>query len=520
MAEDARHLFSTIADFHRSSLLRYPDRDALVSDSTRITYRQLQSGINQMARVLKSLGLKRGDGLALLSGNRPHVIFANMACQTLGVRYTPLHPMGSEDDHAFIIDDAEIAALVVDPALYAERGRALRERTGLKHLMGFGPFEGGIDIVQAMEGVSGDDLPIEAEPEDIAYLSFTGGTTGRPKGAVHPHRSIVSLVLLELAHWEWPREIRFLAATPVSHAAGVMFTPTLAKGGTFHFIEKFDIDLFLETIQRERITATFIVPTILYALLDHPRLRDYDLSSLEMVIYGAAPVSPTRLQAAIDIFGPIFCQLYGQTEAGNVITYLSKSDHLVPHRLSSCGLPVPGSQVRILRPDGTEVETGEVGEICIRSPISAQGYWKRPDETAKLFEHDWLHTGDMARRDEDGYYYIVDRAKDLIISGGFNVFPREVEDCLSTHPAVAMSAVIGIPDPKWGEAVMAAVVLHPNATVSADELIALVRDKKGSVQAPKLIRFMDSLPLTAVGKLDKKALRADYWEGQERQVGG
>lgn len=472
-----------------------------------------------MARLLKSLGLKRGDGLALLSGNQPQVIFTNMACQTLGVRYTPLHPLGSEDDHAFIIDDAEITALVVGPGLYGDRGRALRGRTGLTHLLGLGPLDGEIDLLQALEGVSDEEMPIEGQPQDIAYLSFTGGTTGRPKGAIHPHRSIVSLIVQELAHWEWPSDIRFLAATPISHAAGTMFSPTLAKGGTFFFLEKFDIDAFLEMVERERITATFIVPTILYALLDHPRLQEYDLSSLEMVIYGAAPISPTRLQAAIDIFGPIFCQLYGQTEAGNVITYLSKSDHLVPHRLASCGLPVPGSQVRILRPDGTEADTGEVGEICVRSPIVTQGYWKRPEETAKLFEHGWLHTGDMARMDEDGYFYIVDRAKDLIISGGFNIFPREVEDCLSTHPAVAMSAVIGIPDPKWGEAVMAAVVLHPGAHASAEELKALVRERKGAVQSPKVINFLDRLPLTAVGKLDKKALRAHYWQGQDRQVG-
>jgi fatty-acyl-CoA synthase len=515
------HLGSTLGELNRLAVQRYPDREALVFGSQRLTFSELEARVSQMMQVLKAYGLKRGDGISVLSGNRLEVMIVADAAQVLGLRYTALHPLGGEDDQAFVLEDAEIKALVVDDRAYGARAVALKERVqSLQLLFTMGPASFGIDLAAESSKRIACPIAVEAQPEDIARLSYTGGTTGRPKGVIHRHRSSVTMVLLELAEWEWPAEVRFLAATPISHAAGALIGPTLLRGGTFHLAPGFDAEEFLKTVERERITATFLVPTMLYALLDHPRLRDFDISSLEMCIYGAAPMSPSRLAEALDVFGPIFCQLYAQTEAPQAVTYLRKSDHDLsrPELLSSCGMPIAGLRVRLLDTDSVEVPRGHVGEICVRGPLVMDGYWKRPEETAIALRGGWLHTGDMARQDAQGYFYIVDRAKDMIISGGFNVYPREVEDCLTEHPNVSVASVIGVPDSKWGELVKAFVVLKPGAKAQEIELIDYVKQKRGVVYAPKSIEFVDSVPLTPLGKLDKKALRAKYWAGRDRQV--
>jgi fatty-acyl-CoA synthase len=338
---------------------------------------------------------------------------------------------------------------------------------------------------------------------------------------VHTQRVHVTMAMTELVEWDWPEEVRFLAMTPISHATGAMILAVLMRSGTFVLARGFDPRRFFELVERHRITCTFLVPTMIYVLLDHPGLAEADLSSLKTVIYGASPMSPGRLVEAMRRFGPVFMQLYGQSEAPNCISVLRRDDHdpeRHPERLASCGLPVAGLQVALLDDEGREVPVGEVGEICCRGPLVMAGYWNKPEETEKAFRHGWLHTGDLARRDADGYLYIVDRSKDMIITGGFNVFPREVEDVLTRHPDVAAAAVIGVPDAKWGEAVKAVVVRRAGADVSAEALIALVRDAKGAVHSPKSVDFVDELPVTGLGKPDKKVLRARYWGGAARAV--
>jgi fatty-acyl-CoA synthase len=298
----------------------------------------------------------------------------------------------------------------------------------------------------------------------------------------------------------------------------------VAKGGRLVVLPGFDPATVLETIEKERITATMLVPSMLYALMDHPDSQTRDLSSLETVYYGAAAINPTRLAEAIDRFGPIFAQYFGQSEAPMVITYLAKGDH-TPERLASCGRPSAFLRTALLGEDGQPVEQGEPGEICVAGPVLAGGYWNKPEETAEAFRDGWLHTGDVAREDEDGFWYIVDRIKDMIVSGGFNVFPREVEDVIAEHPSIAQVGVIGTPHEKFGEAVTAIVVLRPDAESDEEaiarlttEIQASVKDRKGSVQSPKQVIVAESLPLTPLGKPDKKALRAQFWEG-ERSVG-
>ena len=313
----------------------------------------------------------------------------------------------------------------------------------------------------------------------------------------------------------------FAHVAPLTHASGAFVVPVLLRGGTNLVLGGFDPERLLDAIERDRVTATFAVPTMLYTLLDLPGLNDRDTNALRTVIYGAAPMHHARLEQGLEAFGPVFAQLYGQTEAPNQLTALTPDDHADAvargntARLTSCGREVLIAEVRVAGPDGEEVPTGETGEIVARGPHVMLGYWNKPDETAETLRDGWLHTGDLARRDEEGYLYIVDRAKDLIISGGFNVYPKEIEQTLTAHPAVRDACVIGVPDEKWGEAVKAVVVADG---VGEDELRAWVKERKGSMMAPKSVDFVDAIPLTSLGKPDKPALRRTYWAGRERAV--
>lgn len=519
---EALGLGMTVADLQLAAIRRYPDATALVCGEIRFTYRQVEERVSQIVQLFISRGLGRGDGLAMLASNLPEVIFSNWAAQVLGVRYTPLHPKGSEEDHLYILKQADITALVVDGKTFGDRGRTLATSGNLDHVFVIdGDVGFGLDLKTEAAKFEPEPIVVQAHPQDISNIFFTGGTTGRPKGAAHRHSTMNLMSVQSLAFWDWPEEVRFLIATPVSHAAGGMLTPTLLKGGEFHILPTFNPQEFLHIIERERITATFVVPSMIYDLLDKVDLEQHDLSSLQMILYGASPISPVRLKEAIERIGPKFCQLYGQTEAPNLIAYLGKSDHDLsrPHLLESCGFPLPPSQVKLLKEDGSEADVDEAGEICVRGPLVMDGYWRNAEETEKAFSGGWLHTGDIARRDAQGYLYIVDRAKDMVISGGFNVFTREVEDSLTQHPAVSAAAVIGIPHPRWGEAVAAFVVLKPGVSATAEELIQLVKEKKGSVQAPKTLDLVDSLPLTVLGKVDKKVLRAHYRPTETCSVG-
>ena len=358
----------------------------------------------------------------------------------------------------------------------------------------------------------------------MGALVYTGGTTGRPKAVQSTYRSGVSMTQIQMQEWDWPDEIRFLVCTPLSHAAGAVLAPTILNGGAMYVLDQFAPDAFFDAVAEHRITATMLVPVMLYVLMDNPRAAEADLSSLETIFYGASPMSPARLEEAIGMWGQKFCQFYGQSEVPMVISTLRKADHdlSVPGRLQSAGRPTPWVHFGLLDDDNKPVPEGEAGEICVRGPLVMAGYKDLADQTAEAFAGGWMHTGDVGRLDDDGFLHIVDRKKDMIVSGGFNVFPSEVENVMTTHEAVAQVAVIGVPDEQWGEAVKAVVVLRPDHEASnelIEDLKALVKEAKGSVQSPKTIDFADAIPLSPLGKPDKKALRAQYWEGQDRSVG-
>jgi fatty-acyl-CoA synthase len=503
------------------TLRRYPDRVAFSWDSGTLTGAATADLIGRMQKVLVASGFGRGHRMAVLTANRVETWCAGIAAQLSAMSTTALHPLGSLQDQLDQIEDSEAEILVVDAKTFAARGGELAARAaGLKQVFTIGPADYGADLVAAAEQAGATTARDLAGPDDVAALNYTGGTTGKSKGALRHHREYSPFAAAILADFEIPENPRYLAVAPISHVAGTKILPVLMRGGSVHLQKGFDPEAMLACIARERINFALLVPTMIYVLLDHPRLDGADLASLELLLYGASPMSPSRLVEGLDRIGPVFSQLYGQTECYPA-TVLRKADHdrQKPELFESCGFPIAACDVKILDDDDQEVAVGQSGEICIRAPHVMAQYWKRPAETAATLKNGWLHTGDIARADERGYLFILDRKKDMIVSGGFNIFPREIEDVLSAHPDVAMVAVIGVPDAKWGEAVTAMIVPRAGARPNVDELIALVKSRKGSAHAPKHIELVDSLPSTAVGKVDKKALRAKFWAGQTRMVG-
>ncbi|MEC9345290.1 MAG: AMP-binding protein [Pseudomonadota bacterium] len=500
---------------------RWGDRIAFTGYGGTWTYAQSLDLVGRYQAAFRKLGFRRRQRIAMLNANRAEAYLVGVAAQALGLCMTPLHTLGSLDDHVFTLEDVEADWLLVDSENYMDRGRELTEKVGrLSGTLTLGPADYGTDIRAAAAGVGVANAVVEAEPDDPVWISYTGGTTGRPKGGLRTHPSFIGMCAAILSDFEFPKETNYLAVAPISHVGGTKLPAIAHLGGRVTFMKGFDPEAVLDTIARERINMTLLVPTMIYVLLDHPKLDRTDISSLEYLLYGASPMSPTRLMEGLQRLGPIFGQLYGQTE-GYPVSVLSRADHDTsrPELFASCGFPCTNVQVRLLDDDLNEVTQGEPGEICVRSPQVMDGYWARPEQTEETFRGGWLHTGDVARVDEQGYLYIVDRKKDMIVSGGFNVFPREVEDVLTSHPDVAMAAVIGVPDEKWGEAVKALVVRKPGTNPEPQALMDLVRRVKGSVQAPKSVDFVDAIPVTPIGKPDKKAIRAKYWADRTRMVG-
>jgi len=503
------------------ALQRHPGRTAFRWDAGDLSYRATAETIGRMQAVFAAAGLGPGNRVAILAANQVQAWCAGQAAIASGMVTTALHQLGSLDDHLFQLQDFGAQVLVCDATGFGERAQALAARhAGLQQLYTLTDAEFGSSLARATERIGHASMQDLSQPGALAVVSYTGGTTGRSKGAARTQAGLAAMVIEKLSDFDLPDTPHYLAAAPMTHVAGTVVQPTLMRGGTVRLLSGFNPGRVLALIAQERINLTLLVPTMVYTLLDHPELDRTDLSSLHTLLYGASPMSPTRLVEGLERIGPVFAQLYGQTE-GYPVSFLKRSDHDVqqPELFSSCGLPTSGSQVVLLDDDDQPVAPGAVGELCVRSRQVMEGYLNQPELTAATLRSGWLHTGDMARADPRGYLYIVDRKKDMIVSGGFNVYPRDVEDVISSHPAVAMVAVIGVPDAKWGEAVTAMVVCKPGQQVPGELLIDMVRDRKGRVCAPKQVQFVPDLPRTAVGKIDKKALRAPFWAGQGRNVG-
>jgi acyl-CoA synthetase (AMP-forming)/AMP-acid ligase II len=520
-------LETTIGELFHKAVRHYADRVAVKHDARALTYRELGAQVDRFANALLGLGLVRGDRVALLMWNCPEYVVCDFAVATAGLVKVPLNHLLTRDDVLFRIQDSEAAAVVCDAYFAPMVAELASACPSLKHRICIS--EGGrppasfsaFDALVAHGAARPPAVPVS--PDDLVGIMYTGGTTGRSKGVMHTHKSTIAIGYSEIVEMDigW-REV-LLQLAPLPHATQFMLLPGFLRGGTHVIMRKFDPDEMLRVMERERVSWTFLVPTMIYVMLDDPALQKSNHASLRTIIYGAAPMSPDKLERAIERVGPVFLQVYAQMEVANQVTTLTKDDHVealakARGRLASCGRPIAMAQVRLVGQQDADVPVGQPGEIIVRGPHMMRGYWRRPEETASTMRGGWIHTADIARQDEDGYLYIVDRAKDMIISGGMNVYSVEVENVLMEHPAVREACVIGTPDDKWGEAVGAFVVLREGAALRADELMAHCSRKLAAYSRPKTIELVSEIPKTPYGKMDKKAIRQQYWTGQERQV--
>lgn len=493
------------------ALRRDRDQPALILDDGAVVTRgEMADRTVRFVALLDQAGLKPGDRIGVLSRNRPEVVYVCNALALANLTLVPLHPMGSIGDFDHIVGLTSIKALIFDPAHFEEPAAELGRRFGALKLLALGDSQCGDNLLDRLDTV--EPAPLEAKPSlptDINRIATTGGTTGKPKAILLSQHTMVTMLAIQQAEWDWPEDVRCLVCAPLSHSGMALLLPALLRGGVLVIQDGFDPEKVLEAIERHRITCTLLVPTMIYALLDYPERERYDVSSLESVYYGASSIIPERLAQAIRAFGPVFFQFFGQSEAPMTVTVMRRHEHDPDdlRRLSSCGRAVPWMRVKLLDDDNREVPQGEPGEICCQGPLVMEGYLDNPEQTEEAFAGGWLHTGDVAIRDEDGFLHIMDRKKDMIITGGFNVYPREIEDVILEEDSVVDVSVVGIPDPKWGEKVVAYVIPAKGATIDEAAITARVREKKGAVQAPKAILIGEQMPLSPLGKPDKKTVR-------------
>ncbi|MEV7543939.1 AMP-binding protein [Streptomyces sp. NPDC089915] len=487
------------------ALAKDPGREALVHHDRRVSAGELRDLVHRTARALRSRGVRRGQTVTLLSGNLPETIAARYAAGLLGCAVNHLYAGLSADVHADILRDVETGTLLADPA-HRERAADLARRVRLDRVLLLG---GGTDtepdLVMLAAGESAEPLQGEARPEDICTIRHTGGTTGHPKAICTTFGQWSSIG----PDWSEETRIRALVCTTLAHAAGLMADATLHRGGSVVLLDEFEPGAVLAAMEREHISHMFLLPPLLYQLMDHPAIDRTDTSGLRVLTYGGCASSPARLAAAVRRFGPVLHQFYGQNEAGGISMLLPEDhDPARPELLRTAGKAMDGVEVAVLDAGGRHLPPGEHGEICVRSPHVMEGYWKQPELTAEVLRDGWLHTGDIGFVDADGYLTIVDRLKDMIVVVGGHVYTVELEDVLNSHPQVLQSAVLGVPDANLMERVHAAVVRTPGADVGETELRALVRERKGAMYEPASFSFVDELPLTDAGKPDKKLLRA------------
>jgi acyl-CoA synthetase (AMP-forming)/AMP-acid ligase II len=498
---------------------RFPGGDCVHDLVRGRSYAEVRELTHRVAVGLLSEGLGPDRKVAIYSPNDAVAYAVMLGVQRAGCVWVTINPRNAVDENLYILEhnDAELVFLHPSFAQHAERIRSACPK--VRRIVRLdGEFEAWL---APHRGLAPD--PIE-NPDATAILISSGGTTGRPKGVMLTQRNFEAMIGSYWAAMRFEAPPVHLIVAPITHAAGAFAWLFFPHGGTQVLMSSADPEGILSAIERMRVTHLFLPPTLIYMLLAHPCVREFDYSSLRTLLYGAAPMSSEKLREAMDVFGPVLAQTYGQAEAPMVCTYMSPEEHVEAirtnkaHRLLSCGRPAAFTRLAVMDDSGRLLPPGEPGEIVVRGALVMKGYYKNPEATAEASLHGWHHTGDIGRIDEDGFVYIVDRKKDMIISGGFNVYPSEVEQVVWTHPAVQDCAVIGVPDEKWGEAVKAVVELKPGASATAEELIALCKEKLGSVKAPKSVEFWDRLPRSAVGKVLKRDIRKPFWQGRERQV--
>ncbi|PSM39807.1 o-succinylbenzoate--CoA ligase [Streptomyces dioscori] len=483
-----------------------PHRTALIHDGTTLTYGGLYERTTRLAHALRARGVRRGDRIAYLGPNHPSYLETLFAAGTLGAVFVPLNTRLAGPEIAYQLEDSGAKVLVHGP----ESEGLVAGLPGTCEVRTYVEVGAGYDQLLAAASEEAIDEPVTAD--DTCVIMYTSGTTGRPKGAMLTHGNLTWNAVNVLVDQDLIADERALVSAPLFHTAGLnmLALPVLLKGGTCVLVEAFDPAATLDLIERHRITFMFGVPTMFEQVARRPGWADADLSSLRMLSCGGSPV-PTPLIAAYQERGLTFLQGYGMTEASPGVLFLD-AEHAVT-KAGSAGVPHFFSDVRVVRPGLTPADladVGETGEIVVRGPHVMPGYWGSPDETAAVFSDGWFRSGDAARIDEDGYVTVVDRIKDMIISGGENVYPAEIEDCLLAHPGIAECAVIGVPDEKWGEVPRAVVVAREGVELDPDEVLASLTGHLAKYKIPKSVVLADELPRTASGKLLKSRVRRRY----------
>jgi acyl-CoA synthetase (AMP-forming)/AMP-acid ligase II len=507
----------------------FPDSPAVVHGDKKLTYAEFNARVNRLANALTELGVRQGDHVAVLMYNYPQMLEAIFACFKLGCGSVPINFRLHPNEFAFIMDHSEAKAAVISPE-FNEAVHGIRERIPRvgQVISTEGASDGFLDYESLIQGNSERFRERDVEPDDTAWLFYTSGTTGLPKGAMLTHRNLLAMTMnfyADIRPGMTPQDAA-LHAAPLSHGSGLYALPNFGKAALNVILDSksFEPELVCRTIEQYRITNMFAAPTMIRLLLDHPAVEKYDLGSLKALNYGGAPMLVKDLTEAVKKLGPCLVQLFGQAESPMTITYLPQWAHVIDGasdqaaRLGSAGIQRTDVEVAIFDDQDRELPRGETGEIVTRSDLVMKGYWRNPEATADALRNGWLHTGDMGYMDENGYLFIMDRSKDMIITGGENVYPREIEEVIIRHPSVREVAVIGVPDEKWGEAIKAVVSLNKGASLTEAELIEYCRNNIAGYKKPKSLEIVDDLPKNNYGKILKRELRSKYWEGKDRKV--
>lgn len=494
-------------------------RTAILFGEHSLTFREVDRLSNRIAHWLGGgLGLGKGSPVALLLDNGLLSVPCDFGCAKAGLVRTPLNGRLSFDEHKRMLETTGARVLIYG-ASQAERAAAIGADMPQLDLYGLGDAGAGPDLLRSIEDASDSDPMLPLAPDDVVLAIFTSGTTGAFKAVQHTqatYAAVVQNVLTNLIDPK-PGEVMLHAASMI-HASGTFVLPYWIRGGAAAVLPGFSPADYVEAIERWRPDALNLVPTMLQMLFQVPGIEAADFSSVATILYGASPMPRPVLERGLDLWGPVFVQYYGQTEAPLAICALSKEDHVgtTPERLLSCGRPAVECEIRLVDEAGADVAEGEPGEIVLRAPFCMKGY---ADPAIEAFlPGGWLRTRDIGRFDEEGYLTLVDRTSDMIVTGGYNVYPREVEDVLCAHPKVAQAAVVGIPDDIWVEAVTAFVVPQPGTDVGEGELVAFARERLAAYKAPKSVRLVNSIPLSPVGKPLRRALREPFWQGRERRI--
>lgn len=496
-----------------------PQAVCLQQGTAQWTYAQVQQASYLLADKLRSLGLGPGHHASVLSKNDANAFMCLFGINRAGLAWVPANPRLNQQDNQYLLDQFDCQVLLFHSAFESMVRQLVKTTPKLKHLVCIDrALEGIVSLQEWTANASPSTESYASQPDTLVMLAPTGGTTGKSKGVMLTERNLLAYqagFMVSLAYDQAVRPVN-LAAAPLTHAAGLCTFPVIARGGKVVVLESPEPASMLAALASSGATETFLPPTAIYRLLSHPDLAKYDYSQLKYFVYAAAPMSVEKLKQAIAAFGPCMTQVFGQTEAPMICTFLSPKEHmqgsaLAPDQtLSSCGRPTPLVDISIQDELGQQLPHGQQGEICVKGDLVMAGYYKQPELTAQTIIDGWLHTGDVGYIDADGRVHICDRKKDMIISGGYNIYPQEIEQLIWAHPAVEDCAVIGVADEDWGEAVKAVVELKANARVTAEELMALCKHELGSLKTPKSVDFVDSLPRSVNGKVLKKDVRELY----------